>query len=161
MDFNFLAFLLIAFVPLIVAYFWYRPSSKVVKWANPERLLDLSKLSPPTIVLAFFLSLSIVFGYINLVIHQVGFVELFFTDIILGSEEAEAIVTDFLAKYGDKHRHFGHGAFHGVIIAFVFALPFVTIQALLTEQKRRFVVFHFGYWLVTSILIGGLISQFV
>ena len=90
-----------------------------------------------------------------------GFYELFFTDIMKGSEEAKQITTDFLAKYGEKHRHFGHGVFHGAINAFVFALPFACFYALLEEKKNKIVLFHFLYWLITSMVIGGLISEYV
>ncbi len=100
-------------------------------------------------------------GYINLVIHQMGFYELFFTDIMMGKEESKRVVEEFLAQYGDKHRHFGHGVFHGAINAFVFALPFIALHAILEQKPLKYVLLHFFYWLITSIIIGGLISEFV
>lgn len=144
MNLNYLAFFLIAFIPLIIAKFWYKP-----------------KLSIGKIAMAFILSFTIVYGYINLIIHQMGFYELFFTDIMRGSEEAPVIVEEFMSKYGDKHRHFGHGVFHGAINAFVFALPFIGFFALLQNEGRKWILNHFGYWLITSMIIGGLISEFV
>lgn len=78
-----------------------------------------------------------------------------------GSEEAELIVNNFMAQYGEKHRHFGHGVFHGVINAFVFALPFVGIHTILNRKSKKFLLYNFSYWLVTSAIIGGLISEFV
>jgi len=45
------------------------------------------------------LSYILVFGYTNLVIHQLGFYELFFTDIVRGDETAKHVVEDFLSKY--------------------------------------------------------------
>jgi len=161
MNLNYTAFFLIAFLPLIIAYFWYQPNSKMAKWAGVDDFIKLSTLRPLQMLWAFLLSFTLVYGYINLIIHQLGFYELFFTDIMKGSEEAKQITEEFLAKYGQKHRHFGHGVFHGAINAFVFALPFISFQAMLTEQKTRYVVFHFGYWLVMSMVIGGLISEFV
>ena len=74
-----------------------------------------------------------------------GFHELFFTDIMKGSDEAKDIVDNFLSKYGDKHRHFGHGVFHGVINAFVFALPFIDVVAILDKRTKYFVYHHFTY----------------
>lgn len=90
-----------------------------------------------------------------------GFYELFFTDIMKGSAEAESIVQEFMSQYGQKHRHFGHGVFHGVINAFVFALPFVGISTILDKKNKKYFIHHFSYWLITSALIGGLISEFV
>lgn len=96
-----------------------------------------------------------------MVIHQLGFYELFFTDIMKGNAESKAFVEDFLSKYGDKHRHFGHGVFHGVINAFVFALPFVGISTILDNRNKKYIIHHFSYWLITSAIIGGCISEFV
>ncbi len=160
MDLNYLAFGLIAFVPLIIACIWYQPEWSFLRWSgiNHKKPSELSFLQ---MLWCFIMSFALVFGYINLIIHQMGFYELFFTDIMKGSMEAQHIVDDFLGKYGDKHRHFGHGFFHGAINAFVFALPFISIQAILNEKNYKTVIFHFGYWLITSAVIGGLISEFV
>jgi len=160
MELNYTSFGLIAFLPLIIGYFWYHPNSVIKKWSNVDTIafnaFGIKKLS-----LLFLLSLILVYGYINLVIHQMGFYELFFTDIMKGSEEAKVIVDDFLGKYGDKHRHFGHGLFHGVINAFVFALPFIGFHAILDQKGRKYVLYHFLYWLITSALVCGCISEFV
>lgn len=160
MNLNYLAFFLISFVPLIIGLYWYHPKSVISQWSRVE-FVNLKNLSFSKLVIFFLLSFTLVYGYINLVIHQMGFYELFFTDIMKGSQEAETIVTDFLQKYGDKHRHFGHGALHGLINAFVLALPFIGIHALLENKSKRYVMHHFSYWLITSILISGLISEFV
>ncbi len=161
MNLNYTAFFLISFIPLIIAAFWYHPASPLMKWLGNDTLQNPLKLSFLKIVWAFILSFTLVYGYINLVIHQMGFYELFFTDIMRGSEEAKQIANEFLAKYGDKHRHFGHGVFHGVINAFVFALPFLSFNALLEKSNNKIVLVHFLYWIVTSAIIGGLISEFV
>ena len=161
MHLNYTAFFLIAFIPLIIAFFWYQPNSKMAQWAGVDNLIKLSTLRPLQILWAFLLSFALVFGYINLIIHQMGFYELFFTDIMKGSAEAKQITEDFLAKYGQKHRHFGHGVFHGAINAFFFALPFLGLHVLLAGRSIKYLLFHFLYWLLTSMLIGGLISEFV
>jgi len=158
MNLNYLAFFLISFIPLIIAAIWYHPRSGIVKWAGVE---GLRNLTIGQVFIAFLLSFTLVYGYINLVIHQMGFYELFFTDIMLGNAESQRVVDEFLDKYRYKHRHLGHGIFHGVINAFVFALPFVGFHALVEKKPMRYVWLHLGYWLVTSIIIGGLISEFV
>ena len=78
-----------------------------------------------------------------------------------GNDEIKILVDNFLSEHGDKHRHFGHGVFHGVINAFVFALPFIGVVAILDRRTKYFVYHHFTYWLVTSAVIGGCISKFV
>jgi len=161
MNLNYLAFFLIAFVPLIIAYLYYHPKSFFVnRWGNDE-LFNPAKIKLSQLLFAFILSFAVVYGYINLVIHQMGFYELFFTDIMQGNETSIKVVEEFLEKYRYKHRHFGHGIFHGLINAFVFALPFVGFQTLIAQKDRRFLLLHFVYWLITSIILGGLIAQFV
>lgn len=160
MNLNYLAFFLISFVPLLIGFFWYNPNSFISKWSG-ESFQNPRELRPIRVLTLFLLSFTLVYGYINLVIHQMGFYELFFTDIMKGSTEAEKIVAEFLGTYGDKHRHFGHGVFHGIINAFVFALPFIGMHAILDRRGRKYVAHHFLYWLITSGIVGGCISEFV
>ena len=160
MNLNYLAFLLISFIPLIIGSYWYHPKSFISKYSQIE-FAKTSELNLVKIFILFVLSFTLVYGYINLVIHQMGFYELFFTDIMLGSHESEEIVSTFLGKYGDKHRHFGHGVFHGIINAFVFFLPFISTIAILEKKDKLYVIHHFSYWLITSAIIGGCISEFV
>ncbi len=160
MNLNYLAFFLISFIPLILAFYWYHPASFISKWSGLI-FHTPKKFNGPRYLLYFLLSFTLVYGYINLIIHQMGFYELFFTDIMKGSSEAQKVVDDFLAVYGDKHRHFGHGVFHGVINAFVFALPFLGIHAILENKGMKYVIHHLSYWIICSAIIGGLISEFV
>lgn len=160
MDLNYTAFLLISFVPLIMAIAYYHPKAPFASWLKISNHVSL-KLSLGKCVLLFLMSFSLVYGYINLVIHQMGFYELFFTDIMIGSQEAEQVVADFMSKYGDKHRHFGHGVFHGAINAFVFLIPFLGMYSIVENKSFRFFLYHFIYWLLMSMITCGLISAFV
>jgi len=161
MNLNYFAFFLIAFIPLIIGYLWYHPKSFAVKKFAPTPYENGSNFTLGKLIWAFLLSFTLVYGYINLVIHQMGFYELFFTDLMQGNAESKKVVDEFLSLYGNKHRHFGHGLFHGVINAFVFALPFIGFFALIENKPARFYYLHLGYWLITSAIIGGLISAFV
>ncbi|MFK7755981.1 MAG: hypothetical protein AB8B53_03495 [Flavobacteriales bacterium] len=160
MNLNYPAFFLIAFIPLIIGMYWYHPKSFISKYSK-VKFVNIKELGFIRILALLLLSLTLVYGYINLVIHQMGFYELFFTDIILGNEESEIIVNEFLNKYGDKHRHFGHGVFHGIINAFILALPFIGIITILEKKEKPYFIHHFSYWLVTSAIVGGCISEFV
>ena len=80
MNLNYLAFFLISLLPLVIGYFWFHPKFLMSK------VTGLEIKSPQTfklgeVLVCFILSLIIVYGYINLIIHQMGFYELFFTDI--------------------------------------------------------------------------------
>lgn len=161
MNLNYTAFFFISFVPVLLAALWYHPNSPMRKKWNSEDLINPLKVNLPKKIFAFTLSVAFVYGYMNLTIHQLGFYELFFTDIMKGSAEAQQVVDTFLAEYGEKHRHFGHGVLHGLLNAFLFPLPIIGFQVILNDKSMNFVYLHFGYWLVMSMLVGGLISAFI
>lgn len=158
MDLNYLAFLLISFVPLGIGYFWYDPNRPVIGE------IGISGIENFTIAKKLFLfiaSISMVYVYINLVIHQMGFYELFFTDIMRGSKEAQEIVDEFMTIYGGKHRHLGHGLFHGAINAILIWVPVIGSYCILTNKSWLHFKVHFLYALINSIVISGLIAAFV
>jgi len=64
----------------------------------------------------------------------------------------------FMAKYGDLHRSFGHGAVHGVVGSIMLVLPLIGINALFEKRGWKYILIHTGYWLITSCLVGGLLS---
>ena len=160
MNLDYLAFFLIAFVPLLLAVLWFKENSPIAPLTD-YRPANRARIGLPKLVFAFVLSVGFVYGYINLVIHQLGFYELFFTDIMFGDENAKTIVGNFLAEYGDKHRHFGHGVLHGVINCFLLPLPFLVLNVVVENRSRSYFMHHFSYWLITSALTGGLIGAFV
>ncbi len=160
MNLNYFAFAIISLVPLMLSYFWYSENS-LFKNIFKIELNSLPSLSLKYFLLYYFMGVTMVYGYMNLVIHQLGFYELFFTDIMLGNEESKQVVNEFLSKYGTKHRHFFHGVFHGGIIAFGFCLPMLVMLKILGEISMKRMFFHFTYLLVTSLIIGGLISAFI
>ena len=94
MNLNYTAFFLIAFVPLLIGWLWYHPNSWMMKWSKME-LENPSKLGFGQVLMLFVLSFGLVYGYINLVVHQLGFYELFFTDIMLGNAEAKLLYRIF------------------------------------------------------------------
>lgn len=158
MSLNITALLLIALLPLLLGFGWYHPKFALrQRWAMPTT----PPISAPLVLALWLLSALLMLGYANLIIHQIGFYELFLTDIVTGNEASKAVANEFLAKYGDKHRHFGHGAFHGAINAVALAMPFIATFTLLYRHSFRHFVYHFLYWLLTSILVGGLISAWV
>ena len=161
MQLNYLAFGLISFIPIIAAFIWYNPSNTFGQKIYNESRFDFKGLGIKKIIPLYILLIFLLYGFLNVTIHQVGYYELFFTDIMKGSVEAKAITEEFLSQYGDKHRHFGHGAFHGAINAVCFVLPLVAFHAMLSGKTWRYVTYHMMYWFFVSVLCGGLISEFV
>jgi len=165
MNTNYLVILLTAFIPLIIGAIWYNPKIGFGKtWVRltGKSEEELAAGNMPLIMgLAYVFSLLVCSALINFAIHQYGFYQLFFTDIMMEKAGAQETVDTFMAQYGNKHRHFMHGGFHGLIFAFVTALPMIGINALFERRGFKYIALHFGYWLICSFLMGGILCQFV
>ncbi len=161
MKLNLINYALISVLPLLIGYFWYIRNKVIAGVFKLDH--EVMSLTPSIgkVVWLYLSSLALCFGFVNLVIHQVGFYELFFTDIMMGSEEAVQITQDFLSKYGDKHRHFMHGVFHGAILSVFLALPFISLFGFLQKLSTKELFYHSSYWLITCMLTCGLIAEFV
>ena len=68
------------------------------------------------------------------------------------------IVTPALHLANDDVTHgtFGHGALHGAILSVMIALPIITIISLFERKSAKYVLVHFGYWMVTMAVMGGI-----
>lgn len=153
MELNHVNWLLIALVPIVLGVIWYNPH---LPW-NVRSYKKLKWFHWPWF---YIISAGFTYGYMNLIIHQLGFYEIFFTDIMKGVPGTQEIVDEFMKKYGDKHRHFGHGVMHGILNAVLLGIPFLWFTLFFSGKSDRFWN-HFIYILFTSALVGGLISEFV
>ena len=92
-----------------------------------------------------------------LVIHQTG------AEAMVGgpSKVSEALpsFTAFMADYGTKFRTFGHGALHGFLIGLLFAFPLFGITALYEGKSFKYVMVSAGYWIISLMVMGGIICQ--
>lgn len=85
-------------------------------------------------------------------------------DFIDGSNQAMIALVDSVSEggvYADLHRSFGHGVVHGIIAAVLGALPIITIISLFERRGWKYIMVHFGYWLITMTLMSGAVCQFL
>ena len=66
-----------------------------------------------------------------------------------------------MENYGDNFRTFGHGAFHGTVAGILFALPVLGTNALFERKSFKYIAVNAGYWIVTTALIGGVLSAYL
>ena len=64
-----------------------------------------------------------------------------------------------MEKYGSNFRTFKHGVLHGVIGAITIALPVIGINALFERRSFKYVLISGGYWIVTFMIMGGIICM--
>ena len=161
-----LVFFLAALIPLLVGALYYSPAVAGKAWMRTNGFTEDS-LKGGNMALIF--GLSYVFGlflsYVlyELTVHQTGMTGVLAMDPTFATEGSETYLyyQDFLERFGDRHRTFGHGALHGFFIAGIgFALPLIAINALFERRGWTYIGVHLGYWLITLTLMGGVLCQF-
>lgn len=164
MQLNFfLVAAIAALVPLIVGSVWYHPKVFGTTWLKINGFDEAKMKEGFNMPLVF--GLTLVFGYLisfvlsGIVIHQMGFFSM------LQMNFKDAAVQDFFNQgnlaYGSDFRTFKHGALHGTIAGIFFVLPIIGINALFERRGFKYIAVHTGYWILTLLLMGGILCQFV
>ena len=163
MPTNFYMFFISALIPLIVGMIYYSEPLFGKAWRNLNGFSkeDLKKGNPLSIfggsyLLCLFLSLMVS----NLVIHQGHTLQMMLpsgtTEL---PDDLKIAFMDLMAKYGDNHRSFGHGALHGAFGGLMLALPVIGVNALFERKGWKYIFIHAGYWVITLTLMGGLLCS--
>ena len=161
---NFLTLALSALIPLLVGFIWYNPKTFGNAWMKAADMTE-EKIKGANMGLIF--GLTFIFGFfaaIGLfmaVVHQAHIYSLFQGDPGFGEEGSATMqkVADLMAEHGLKFRTFKHGALHGGMTAALLAIPVLAINALFERKGFKYIAIHAGYWIITFLLMGGVISQ--
>lgn len=161
-----LILLLTALVPLLVGAVYYHPKVVGTAWmrVNNFTTKDLEGANMLLIFgLSYVLSIAIVLELQTMVIHQNGLLSLlaFQEGFDNPGSNVRGLFDDFMLTYGDVHRSFGHGAFHGAVVALLFVTPIIAINGLFERRNWKYVLIHAGYWLTSLVLMGGILGQFM
>ncbi len=165
MEVRFWIVLLTALIPLIVGFIWYNDKVFGKTWFNVSGMTE-EKMNSGNMLLIFgltyFFGLMISMALFSFVIHQFSISGLLAMQEGFGDQTGPhwQYFADFMSKYGDLHRTFGHGAVHGAIAGIFFALPLVAINSLFERKNWKYILIHGGYWIVVLTLIGGVLCAF-
>ena len=152
--------LLSAFSSLLVGFIWYNPKVCGTIWMK-EAGVSEEKPNTATIVktmlAAYLYAFLISFVMQFLVIHQSGALGM------IGGDEAKALpsYSAFMADYGTAFRTFKHGALHGFMTGLFFCLPVIGVGALFERRSFKYTLIAGGYWIITCMLMGGIICQWM
>ncbi|WP_109436573.1 DUF1761 domain-containing protein [Aquimarina sp. AU119] len=165
MEFNFLIIALAALIPMILGFIWYNPKVFGTAWMNACGFTqeDLKGGNMALIfILSYVFSLFLAFILNTLVIHQFGFFSSIMNEPGLTETGTETYqyAQDYMAKYGNNFRTFGHGALHGSMIGLMVVLPVMGTNALFERKGFKYMAVNIGYWIVCLALMGGVICQF-
>lgn len=154
MHFNLYAILAATLVSLVVGFVWYNPKVFGTIWMNETGMTEekaqkgnMIKIFGLTIIYSFLIS----FMLSGMVIHQAGAVQL------VGGNENDATLIEFMKGKEDAFRSFKHGALHGFITGLLFVLPITAINSLFEQKSWKYILVTAGYWIVTLTIMGGII----
>ena len=161
--FDLVAILIAALIPMILGFIWYNPKVFGKAWMEASGMTD-EKVKGGNMGLimglSYFLSILLGAAITMAVIHQNG---IFSTFEGSGKEMQEAIYGALDANGGawkDLFRTFKHGALHGTILGFTFALPILATNAMFERKSFKYIAVNGGYWIVCLALMGGFLCQF-
>ena len=155
-----LILLLSAFSSLLVGFIWYNPKVFGNIWMKESGVSE-EKIKGGnialTMLMAFIYAFFISFMMQFLVIHQMGASSATYE---IKSVDP-SVLKNYMEAYGKTYRTFKHGAFHGFITGLFFCLPVVGVGALFERRSFKYALISGGYWVITCMLMGGIICQWI
>ncbi|QNM85137.1 DUF1761 domain-containing protein [Polaribacter pectinis] len=165
MEMNFYIFFVSALVPLIIGFIWYGPlfGNAWMKEMGFTKESLAGKNMALTFILCYVFSFLMSFFLMFLVIHQMGVMQTLQGEIGFEEQTGEAFnyFQDFIANYGDRFRTFKHGALHGTMSGFIFALPIIAINGMFERKSTKYIAINAGFWIVCLAIMGGILCQWI
>lgn len=163
-QYNFMAVCAVAaLIPLIIGFIWYSKAVFGNTWIRVNRFTEADmKRGNMALVfgLTYLFSFMLAIALSSIVIHQLPM-----GGVISGAPKPgtpeKAWYDNAMSLYGNNFRTFKHGMLHGAISSIFLALPILGIVALFERRGWKYVMIHWGFWLLSLTLMGGVICQFV
>ncbi len=163
MHFNFLAIVVAALVSMPVGFIWYNPKVFGNVWMREIGVTDPEKMKEGVNMLKIF-SITLLFSFIlasgmmNITIHQTGLNSLLQGQPLTKDSTVQLLLDGKPIDWLNSFRTFKHGAFHGFLGSILYALPLIGTQAVYERRSFKYIFIHVGYWAVTMMLMGGILS---
>ncbi|MFT4780978.1 MAG: hypothetical protein ACJAZK_002179 [Psychroserpens sp.] len=158
MDFNYLAIVVAAVVPVVLGFIWYNPKVFGVAWMRAAEMTEAKiKGGNMAIIFSVSLVLSVMLAFFTnyLVIHEFGVYGL------TGGHLDAATTQAFLDEFEGTWRTYKHGALHGAMAGIMFALPVIGINALFERKNFKYILINAGYWTICLTIMGSIISGWI
>ncbi|MCB0596849.1 MAG: DUF1761 domain-containing protein [Lewinellaceae bacterium] len=159
---NLVALLVAALVPMIVGFAWYHPKVFGTAWMKVADMTE-EKMQGTNMLVIFGVSYVLSFlaagALYYFVVHQAHVFSILLDEPGFGDPKSEIgmYYADFMERFGDNYRTFGHGVIHGVIAGISLALPVLGTNALFERKGFKYIAINGGYWIVTFAVMGGII----
>jgi len=165
MENNIWPIFVAALIPMVIGMIWYNPKVFGKAWMEETGMTE-EKAKEGNFVaimaLAYLFSCMFAFVLQGMCIHQTGIAQLFAMQEGFGEAGTEATKNfeQVMAMVGNRHLSFGHGALHGLIGGLGTALPILAVNSMFELKSWRYIWINVGYWVVSAILMGGVLCQF-
>ncbi len=106
---------------------------------------------------ALIFAFMIAFMLNPMVIHQMSVGSLLEDMPEAKGAKIELLVNGKSIAYKDLFRTFKHGALHGFLCGVFFAWPIIGTQALFESRSKKYIAIHSVYWMISMMLMGGII----
>lgn len=162
MEFNFLAILVAAVVPMVLGFLWYNPALFGNAWMREAGMTEEKMKSGNMAVIfgvSFLLSILLAFFTQTLSIHQFGAL-----GMIGGDPAAEGVMSSyqaFMDDYGNAYRTFKHGAFHGLLAGIFIVFPIMATNGLFERKSWKLIFINSGYWTVALVIMNAIVCSWV
>jgi hypothetical protein len=163
---NWISILVAALIPTVVGFIYYNPKVMGTAWMKAAdmteekiRNANMGVIFGVSIVLSLMLAMFIH----GVAVHQDAMFSLLASDPEFNDPNSEIrkYFDEFMSKYGDRHRSFGHGALHGTLAGIFGALPILGTNSLFERKGFKYIAVNVGYWIITLALMGGLMCAWV
>ena len=149
-----------ALVPVVIGFIWFNPSlfGKTLAHESNSKVIVYGPLD---MIVNYIFGLLLSFSLLSYVNHQMAVMQLFYSREGFNEPGSKALqdLEQVLRIVGDYHLSFGHGAIHGTMAAVMLLLPVIVAIALRERRTYKYVFIHFGFWLVSAVLMGGILGQ--
>lgn len=129
---NWLALIVAAVSTLVVGFIWYHPKVFGAAWMEASGMTEEKAKQG---------NMPVIFG-VSLVL---AFIAAYFLSTIV-------------AHGGEESITFKHGAFHGTFVALMLAMPVLVTNALFEQKSWKYMAINSGYWLVSIVIMSGILS---
>ena len=76
---------------------------------------------------------------------------------LVGGDETNASLIEFMKGKENAFRSFKHGALHGCMTGLFFVLPVTAINGLFEQKSWKYILVTSGYWIVSLTIMGAII----
>ncbi len=135
---NIVSQIIATLIPMIVGFLYYHPKVLGNTWmdANGFKMENMKPPKPVLYLLALVLS-ALLAGFVH-------------TNVTAPGQQT--------APDGHSYITFQHGIAHGIVLTIFVVAPILGTMAIFEQKSLKWALVNIGYWLVTLILMAGVLS---